>query len=75
MAHHRLDHSQQAKESLATARGLMKRMPKLNDARLRADWADWLRFQILLLEAERLVDGKAADSKADANTAKSHDTK
>jgi WD40 repeat protein/regulator of sirC expression with transglutaminase-like and TPR domain len=64
MTHQALGHNQQANESLAKARELMKRMPRIRDARLRSDWADWLRFQILFKEAETQV-GSSANSDSD----------
>jgi WD40 repeat protein/regulator of sirC expression with transglutaminase-like and TPR domain len=66
MTHHRLGHAQQANESLTRARELMKRMPGLMDARLRADWADWLRVQILFKEAETLLGSNAKDAASES---------
>jgi tetratricopeptide (TPR) repeat protein len=53
MAHHRLSHSDQARQSLSRARGLITKRPE--DWRLRDPWFDWLTVELLVREAEELM--------------------
>ena len=64
LAHKRLGHDEDAKQALYKARFLMdERFPKLGGGQsLGANWADWLRFQIVRREAESLIKTPAAVS-------------
>jgi tetratricopeptide (TPR) repeat protein len=52
MAHHQLGHAIEARRALDEATHLM-------DQGRRSDWADWLRFRLVYLEADQLVRSKA----------------
>jgi tetratricopeptide (TPR) repeat protein len=61
MAHHRLDQGPQARQALAQASAIMEQTDSKGDHNtiLGPEWHDWLRFQIVRHEAERLVKGSA----------------
>jgi serine/threonine protein kinase/Flp pilus assembly protein TadD len=60
MAHQRLGHSGQARQALEQARRLEPRYTKIGRTKtLGPAWPQWLRFQIIRQEAERVVRDKA----------------
>ncbi len=54
MAHHQLGRTEEARQSLGTA---TKMMAQKSPGDADIDWHDWLMFQIVRREAERLVQG------------------
>jgi serine/threonine protein kinase/WD40 repeat protein/tetratricopeptide (TPR) repeat protein len=57
MAKHKLAHPEQARAALRSAEGIFReKLPDPGKGRpFAGDWADWLRCQILLREAEKLL--------------------
>jgi tetratricopeptide (TPR) repeat protein len=59
MAHHQLGQADEARQALDEARTLIRqKFPKPDGEGLGTDWDEWLRCQIVLREAEQLIDGK-----------------